>query len=162
MGFNRRGALRASYAVIVVAGVMDIAIVPWMQRVPYDKQWRKPAHVIESFLSSAQKKDYVRARTFFSSAQLTNIADWEGSFDTWCSKFAAYSKFELGPSGPSKGGSYWTAVFGVTPDGRREFVASIYAKQIDGVWSLNYALGPWRGSKASQDDASGQPTNTTP
>jgi len=146
----------------VVCAVVLVAFFFWWRWVPYDRQWRKPAHLIESFLAAAQKKDYTQARTFFSSHQLTNIAAWEGSFEVWCSKFAQYPEFELGRTGTGKGGSYWTPIYGVTPDGRRESVETIYAKRFDGAWSLVYGLSYEQWLILHQSEASGQQTNTTP
>jgi hypothetical protein len=145
--------------VAVIFVFMIVALVFWGRWVPYDRQWRKPAHLIESFLSAAQKKDYTQTRSLFSSHQLTNIAAWEGSFEVWCDQFAGYSKFEVGPTGPGKAGHYWTEVFGVTPDGRREFVERIYAKRFDGVWSLEYGLNYEAWLELHQSDASAQQTN---
>lgn len=153
---------RRTIKITGIAVALVIASVFWMRWVPYDRQWRKPAHLIESFLGVAQTKDYANAKTFFSRHQLTNIAAWEGSFENWCSNFTGYSNFEIGRTGPGKGGYYWTDVFGVTSDGRRKFVERIYAKQLDGRWSLAYGLSyeAWR--SVNQSDASVQHTNSTP
>lgn len=119
---------------------MVCGILFWLRWVPYDKYWRKPSHLIRGFLGAAQKQDYLRAKTFFSDHQITNITAWEGSFDTWCSQFSGYADFELGSTGRGKEGHYWTEIFGVAPNGSRKFVERLYSKKFDGVWSLEYGL----------------------
>lgn len=117
-----------------------LLIVLWMRSAPRDSHWQAPADLIKGFLSAAKEQDYIKARTFFSAHQLTNIAAWNGSFEKWCSRFVGYSQFEVGRTGRGKAGHYWTPVYGVDPHGRRQFLERIYAKRFDGAWSLEFGL----------------------
>jgi hypothetical protein len=131
---------KGTIAILGIFLAIICGFVVWLRGVPYDKHWRKPSHLIRSFLGAAQNQDYVQARTFFSDHQITNITAWEGSFDTWCSQFTGYADFELGRTGRGKADHYWTDIFGVAPDGNRKLIERLYSKKSDGVWSLEYGL----------------------
>jgi len=127
--------------IAALTGILLSLVVAWLWWIAlYDRKWQRPSDLIEGFLASVQNRDHAKARTFFSSHQLTNIAAWEGSFEHWCDQIAAYKSFEVSRTGLGKSGYYWMDVSGTSPDGHRQFVERIYAKRSDGVWSLEYGL----------------------